>query len=127
MARNKADDPFTEDDWGAQGESTEQPDTVPDANVDPDRAQFLKPYHLTQREGTLELTGVSGSTEFSDVVLHVMLGRKQYRVGLRTFDPGYTALRKKFGEKRSDWHGTLRYKIMPHKGRLDGYVAVRPK
>lgn len=126
MPRNKPDDPFQEDDWGMPGATASEPDEMPEASVDPDRALFLKPYHLNAREGTLELVSASGGTEYSDVVLHVKLGTRAFRIGLRTFDPGYLACKKKFGAKRADWHGTLRYRVMPHKGRTDGYVAIRP-
>jgi hypothetical protein len=123
---SKPDDPFVEDDWGPETDAQGNSDEMPDATVDPDRAAFLKPWHLEQRQGTFELTGASGATEYSDVVLHLKVGRKAYRLGLRTFDPAYAALVKKYGKKRTEWKGTLRYKIMPHKGKPDGFVAVRP-
>ena len=127
MPKNKADDPFGDDPWGPQG-ATETPDgEMPEPSVDPDRAPFLKPFHLSQREGTFELAGASGGTEYSDVVLHIKVGKRDFRLGLRTFDPAYKACVVKYGKKREDWHGTLMYRIMPHKGRADGFVAVRPK
>jgi len=129
MARNRPDDPF-EDDWGPGSDAAEPAsDEMPEASTDTERTPFLKPFHLLpQREGTLELESVSGSTEYSDVVLHVRAGARktQFRIGLKNFDPSYKSLLKKFGKKRGDWHGTLRYRIMPHKGRPDGFVAVRP-
>lgn len=126
MPRGKPDDPFKDDDWGMPGDAQETTEEMPEASVDPTRTPFLKPFHLKEREGRIELMGASGGTEYSDVVLHVQVGKKQFRLGLRTFDPGYLALRAKFGGKREDWHGTLRYRVMPHKGRADGYVAIRP-
>lgn len=126
MARTKGqDDPF-EDDWGPTEGTATPTDEMPEASVDPERAPFLKPFHLQSREGTLELLSVSGATEYSDAILHVQVGNKSFRIGLKNFDPSYVALRRKFGAKKADWKGTLRYRIMPHKGRADGFVAVRP-
>lgn len=125
MPRNKPDDPFTDDDWGPQ-EGTAASDEMPEASVDPERTPFLKPWHMKERRGRLELVSVSGSTEYSDAVFHVKYGGKSYRIGLKNFDPGYIACRKKFGNKRADWHGMLEFKIMPHRGNPDGYVAIRP-
>lgn len=122
---NKPDDPFGDDPWGPQG-ATETPEEMPDSTVDSDRAPWLKPFHLNDRRGTFELTGTSGGTEYSDVTLLIRVGKRDFRLGLKTFDPSYQALLRKFGKKRQDWHGMLEYKIMPHKGRADGYVAVRP-
>jgi len=124
--KSNADDPFTDDDWGMPEGTSTQSDEMPEPVVDPERTPFLKPYHLQTYQGTLELVSVSGATEYSDAVLHVKVGGKSFRLGLKNFDPSYVALRKKFGSKKSDWHGMLRYKIMPHKGRPDGFVAVRP-
>lgn len=127
MARNKPDDPFTDDDWGpSESDGSAGREEMPEGNVDPERTEFLKPRHMSAREGTLELISVSGATEYSDCVLHVRVGTRGFRLGLRTFDPSYVALRKHFGGKREDWHGTLRYRVMPHKGKPDGFVAVRP-
>lgn len=130
MPRSKPDDPFGDNDpffTGDEGSAREDSDEMPESTVDPSRSDWLKPFHLSARQGTLELISVSGSTEFSDVTLHVKVGTRPFRIGLKTFDPAYVALKKKFGAKKSDWHGTLLYKVMPHKGRADGFVAVRPK
>lgn len=124
-SESEPDDPFQDDDWGPEGITTPSED-MPEGNTDPDKAPFLKPFNLNSREGRLELLSAGPGTEYSDVVLHVKVGRTNYRIGLRTFDSGYIALRKKFGPKRSDWHGPLLFKVKPHKGRTDGYVAVRP-
>ena len=124
MPRNKPDDPFQDDDWGTGSETVS--DEVPESTVDPDKGDWLKPWHLDKREGTMELVSISGATEFSDVTLHLKLGRKNFRLGLKTWDPTFDKLRKKFGPKKGDWHGTLKFRVMPHKGRPDGYVAVRP-
>jgi hypothetical protein len=126
MARGKADDPFNDDDWGPN-DAQEDSGEMPESSADSTRSEFLKPHHVgSARVGTLELLSVTGATEYSDVVLHVKLGSRTYRMGLKTFDPGYVALLKKFGKKKSDWKGTLRYKVMPHRGRPDGFIAVRP-
>lgn len=119
-----ADDPF-DDDWGTT-EGDTSTETMPDANVDPTRTPFLKPHNLKEREGQLILVKATGGTEYSDVVLHVQIGGKDFRIGLRTFDPSYQACLARYGKQRADWHGKLRYKVMPHKGRPDGFVAVRP-
>lgn len=125
--KKKSDDRFQDDDWGpTDGAIPDSFDEMPEAIVDPNRTDWLKPWHLDARQGTFELLSVSGATEFSDVTLHIQIGRKNFRLGLRTFDAGYMALKNKYGKKPSDWHGTLRFKVMPHKGRPDGYVSVRP-
>jgi len=126
MAPRTKDDFNEEDDWGPPGATTGASDEVPEAQIDPSRSPFLKPYHLKKDQGTLELVSVGPSTEYSDIVLHVKVDGTAYRMGLRNFDPGFVALRKKFGAKKSDWHGTLRYRVMPHKGNTRGFVAVRP-
>lgn len=123
MPKNKADDPFTDEDWGRQPGEDEAGNLPEPATGDYE--EFLKPYHLTARQGTAELIRVTGATEFSDVVLHLKIGQKTYRLGLKSFDPGYVSLIGKYGRKREDWHGTIRYKVLPHRGKADGYVAVR--
>jgi hypothetical protein len=126
MARSNApNDP--EDDWGpAPGEEGSQStfDEMPEPTSSND--PWLKPHHLKAREGTLELVSTSGSSEFSDVTLHITINNRPFRLGLKTFDPAYSALIKKFGKKPSAWRGTLRYRVMPHRGRADGFVTVRP-
>jgi hypothetical protein len=126
----KVDDPFNDDDWGlpdaqANGETDELPDPVTS-----EKPPFLKPFHaikLAGRQGKCELTSVSReTTEYSDVVLYITLGKKPFRLGLRTFDPAYKALVQKFGKKPSEWHGALNFKVMPHKGKPDVFVSVRP-
>lgn len=124
--RNAPDDPFTDDDWGAPGDAQE-PNQVADATVDPNRLPWLKPGDvLPKREGTLELVSYQGKSKFSDVTLVVKVGAKQFHLGMQTYDKGYLALRRKFGPNRDDWHGTLRYKVLPWKGNPNGFVAVRP-
>lgn len=123
---SQPDDPFRDDDWGMPEGAPTQSDEMPDAVVDPSKAPFLKPFHVKEREGTLELINVAGGTEFSDVVFYVKYGNQTFRLGLRTFDPGYKACLAKFGKKKSEWHGTLRFRIMPHHGQANGYVAIRP-
>lgn len=119
----KPDDPFTDEDWGRQpGEDDAGELPMPSAG---DYEQFLKPFHLKAKQGTLELLRVTGATEYSDVVIHVQVDGKPFRIGLRNFDPGYASLAAKFGRKKEDWKGTIRYKVLPFKGKLEGYVAVR--
>lgn len=124
--KSKPDDPFG-DDWGREpgDESGAVSDEMPDASSE-ERPDFLKPYHLSVKQGTIELVGTAPATDYSDVVLLLQLGKRRFRLGLRTFDPGYKALLAKYGKKRADWKGTLRYKVMPHKGQPDGFVAIRP-
>lgn len=126
MPKQKPDDPFQDDDWGPQEGTAGASDEMPEANIDPERSPFLKPWNMKERQGLLELISASGATEYSDVVLHVKYKGKPYRIGLKNFDPSYKTLLSKFGKKREDWHGSLRFKIMPHKGNPDGFVAVRP-
>ena len=127
---SKPDDPFT-DDWNpgtATGEGVEAAsDEVPEAAIDPERTDFLKPHHVARKpQGFCELVSVSGATEYSDIILHLKLGSRMFRLGLKNFDRSFVALRKKFGAKKADWHGKLEYRVMPHKGKPDGFVAVRP-
>lgn len=127
MAKSQPDDPFTDDDWGGSGSATETPEEVATPTVNPDRLPWLKPANvLPKREGTLELVSYQGPSKYSDVTLVVKVNGKPFHLGLQTFDKSYVALQKKFGNKRADWHGTLRYRVMPHKGNPDGFVAVRP-
>lgn len=118
------DESFSGDDWNepfdTKGETEEMP------NADNSRPAFLKPWHVKAISGTLQLIEVSrDTTEFSDVVLIVAVGTRRFRLGLRTFSEEYNALKRRFGNKRSDWHGELRYRILPHKGEKAGYVSVR--
>jgi hypothetical protein len=126
MPRAKADDPF-DDDWGMpDGGESAASDEMPDAPAT-DRLDYLKPHHLgKQTTGTMELIGVTGlTTEYSDVVFHVKVGGKDFHLGMKFFSKDYVALKKRFGNKKSDWKGQLRFKVMPHKGNPRGYVAVR--
>lgn len=127
MPRGKAgpDDPFESDDWGPEGASIVDSDEMPGVSSE-ERPAFLKPHHVKSDLGTLNLLRVTGETsEFSDVILLVEHSGKNFRLGLRTFSDDYKALTKRFGKKKSDWHGELRFKVMPHKGQRRGYIAVR--
>jgi hypothetical protein len=127
MPRNKPDDPFDDADWGPQEGSSEMPDEMPGASTE-ERPPYLKPHHLAKavERGSMQLIRVTGETsEYSDVVLLVELGGKQYRLGMKLFSDDYKALSKRFGKKRSDWKGELRFKVMPHKGNPRGFIAVR--
>lgn len=120
------DDPFTEDDWGMPATQDGPTDEMPGPSSE-ERPPFLKPHHVGNAvSGTLELVHVTGETsEFSDVILLVKVRGKLFRLGMRTFSDEYKALSKRFGKKRADWHGELRYRLLPHKGNPHGYVAVR--
>lgn len=130
QGRSRPDDPFTDNDWEQEdpaGSAREETEEVAAPTVDPNRLPWLKPVNvLPKREGTLELISYQGPSKFSDVTLVVKVGSKMYHLGLQTFDKSYVALAKKFGSKRGDWHGMLRYRVMPHKGNPNGFVAVRP-
>lgn len=120
------DAPFPNDDWGEPMEYQTGPDDSMPETGDDTYLKYLKPYHLKQMRGTLELVEVSTeSSEYSDVILIVKAGTRSFRLGLRTFSDEYKALKKRFGHKRSDWHGQLQYRILPHKGNPRGFVAVR--
>jgi hypothetical protein len=128
MASNKskqnpdADDPF--DDWNpAEGETAS--DEMP-SSVGGERPPFLKPHDLRLDRGTLELVRVTTETsEYSDVVLLVAVGTRNFRFGMKLFSPDYKRLLARFGSKKEAWKGELQYKVMPHKGNPRGYVAVR--
>jgi len=124
MATRK-DDPF-EDDWGTTEENVPQSDDVPAPQEG--RYPFLKPKDvIPARTGTLELvTFTSETSGFSDAIVVVTYRSKNYRLGFKTFSPDYKSLLKKFGTKRADWHGTLRYRVLPHNGHADGFISVRP-
>ncbi len=128
-AKSRPDDPFTDDEWGqeeAAGSATET-EEVAAPTVDPNRLPWLKPTTvLPNRDGVLELVSYQGPSKFSDVTLVVKFKGKTYHLGLQTFDKSYIALAKKFGSKKGDWHGMLRYRVMPYKGNPNGFVAVRP-
>jgi hypothetical protein len=127
MPKNKPDDPF-EDDWGetmpdsSEGPSEEMPDAPSKEYYD-----FFKPHIVgKQMGGKIELVRVLPETsEYSDVILLVKFNGKSFRLGLKFFSKEYKALKKRFGAKRSDWHGELRYRVMPHKGNPHGFIAVR--
>lgn len=125
MPRKEVDDPFNDDDFGMP-EATSTSDEMPEASSE-DRPSFIKPHHVGKAlSGQMELLRVmSETTDFSDVVLLVKFREKNFRLGLRTFSADYMALTKRFGKKKLDWHGPLRYKVMPHKGNPQGYVAIR--
>jgi hypothetical protein len=126
----KADDPFGDEfsqSFGDDAPSGGGADSMPDSTTGNEQGMpFLKPHDLKQPQGKLELIRVGMPTDYSDVVLVVQLGAKQFRLGLKTFDKGYEACKAKFGNKKSDWHGTLLYKVMPWKGNREGFVAIRP-
>jgi hypothetical protein len=129
MAKNKTvDDPFVDDEWGMPDEQTQDSSTaeMPDEAKE-ERPPFLKPHHVGNAlTGTLELVRVTSETsDFSDVILLVSLRGKNFRLGMKLFAADYKALLQRFGKKRSDWHGPLRYKVMPHRGNPKGYIAVR--
>jgi hypothetical protein len=127
MPKSRPDDPF-EDDWGMpDAPAGESSDEMPQESSE-ERPPFLKPHHVgSQKTGTMELVRVTAETsDYSDVIFLVSVRGKQFRLGMRLFSPDYKALKKKFGAKRSDWHGSLKYKVLPHKGNPDGYVSVRP-
>ncbi len=128
MAKNKTvDDPFQEDDWGMPEEQTQDSSLeMPDESKE-ERPPFLKPHHVGNAlTGTLDLVRVTSETsDFSDVILLVTLRGKNFRLGMKLFAADYKALLQRFGKKKSDWHGQLRYKVMPHRGNPKGYIAVR--
>lgn len=131
MPKSRPDDPFG--DWdptaGAGAGESQEPGQMPEATVDPNRLPWIiSAFRGTnaKREGTLELISSVGPSKYSDVTLVVKFNGKQYHLGLQTFDRSYIALRKKFGPDRENWHGTLYYKVMAHKGNPTGFVAVVP-
>jgi hypothetical protein len=125
--KNKiVDDPF-EDDWGMPEAQTQAAsDEMPEASGD-EKPPFLKPHHVgTASTGTLELLSVTSETsDYSDVIFLVKFRDKKFRLGMKLFAADYKALQKRFGNKKADWHGQLRYKVMPHRGNPQGYIAVR--
>lgn len=130
MARNKdnaPDDPFGDESWGMPDAQHNAPlDTMPEVPSEV-RLDFLKPATVGRATfGEIELTGVSRETsKYSDVILLVKFRGRPFRIGLRTFSPDYQSLLKKFGKNPNDWKGTIRYKVMPHNGRADGYIGLR--
>ncbi len=126
MAKNKSVDyPFHDDDWGNMPDATEaDSDLMPPASTE-ERPDWLKPYMVGDAAtGTLDLTGVSGATEYSDIVLLVKYKGRLFRIGLKTFSKEYKSLTKRFGLKKSDWHGQLQYKVIT-RGNSPSYIAVR--
>jgi len=124
MAKNAKDDPF-DDDWGLEGESSATAGEMPAPNAR-SRSPFIKPFDVgaVGTKGTLELVRVTGETsDYSDVILAVQYNGKDFRLGLRTFSKEYESLNAKFGAKRADWHGTLRFKVVDNNGKP--YVSVR--
>lgn len=124
MVRAK-DDPF-DDDWGMPESTTPATESeMPDSTAG-ERPPFIKPQHIGRvgTTGTLELMRVTSETsDYSDVILAVTFKGKNYRLGLRTFSNEYQSLSSKFGKKRGDWHGTLRFKVVDNNGKP--YVSVR--
>jgi len=97
--------------------------TLPPAG---ERPRFIKPHDVGKvgTTGTLELIRVTPETsDYSDVILAVSFKGRDFRLGLRTFSNEYQSLSGKFGTKRSDWHGTLRFKVVDNNGKP--YVSVR--
>jgi hypothetical protein len=123
--QSEPDDPFQDEDWGHPETPATESDEMPPPSAE-DRPPFLKPHMLKENRGTMELIRVTKETsEYSDVVFLVAIGQKHFRLGLKFFSPDYKALANRFGPKKSDWKGTLQFKVMPHKGNPRGYVAVR--
>jgi hypothetical protein len=134
MAKNKnVDDPFTDDDfWGpsssVSGPHSAASDEMPHAPTE-ERHQWLKPFHVKKAPmGRCTLLRVLPETsDMSDVVLLLDVGGVQYRLGMKLYSEEYKSLLAKFGKKKTEWtNKALVYKIMPHKGKDDGFVAVRP-
>lgn len=124
---NLPDDPFQEDDWGPEAGGETASDEMPKPVSDPTRAPFLNPADMRDMHGTLELIGVAEDAgSYSDVAILVKYNTKIYRIGFKLFADSYKRLQKKFGNKKSDWHGKLLYRIKPHKGRARGFVDVKP-
>lgn len=125
---NMTSDPFDDDDWGtSESEHAPESDEAP-SSASEERPPYLKPHHFPKsvEKGTIELIKfTSETTEYSDVVFLVKHNGKMYRLGMKLFAADYKALEARFGKKKSDWKGTLRFRIMPHKGNPRGYVAVR--
>jgi hypothetical protein len=121
----KNDDPF-EDDWGMpEGSATATEGEMPSSTAG-ERPRFIKPHDVGRvgTTGTLELIRVTTETsEYSDVILAVQYKGRDFRLGLRTFSTEYESLATKFGKKRADWHGTLRFKVVDNNGKP--YVSVR--
>lgn len=129
MAKDKVvDDPFVDDDWGPE----DAPDAVttedvPDAPTD-DRPQYIKPSHVggAKKTGEFELVKFTNeTTEYSDVILLVKYRNRFFKLGMKVYADDYKRLQKRFGKKRADWHGMLKFKVMPHKGNPAGYIAVK--
>jgi hypothetical protein len=121
------DDPFKDDDWGMPDSTTQtESDEMPEGSAE-DKPSFIKPHHVgKQTTGTMELIRVTSETsDYSDVIFVVKFRGKLFRHGLKLFSPDYKALLTRFGKKREDWHGELRYKVMPHKGNPLGFIAIR--
>lgn len=127
---SKPDDPFGDgEEWFGGGSEMPDAGEMPSEQTGNEAGlPFLKPHDVKNKpQGTLELIRVGVPTEYSDIVLVVQLGGKQFRLGMKPFDPGYVACKARFGSKKADWHGTLLYKVMPWKGGSGGgFVAVRP-
>lgn len=129
MAKNQVvDDPFNDDDWGGNSDVPDAgtSENVPDAPLE-DRPQYIKPSHVGKaKTGTFELVKfTTETTEYSDVILLLQYRGRFFKLGMKVFSDDYKRLQKRFGKKRADWHGPLQYKVMPHKGNPNGYIAVK--
>jgi hypothetical protein len=124
-ARSGVKDDFDDDfDLTSSGaESDEAPEPVREQ-----RLEWLKPHMLKADKGFLELVALGPGTEYSDVTIEVVVpgNATHFRIGLKTYSPEYEALAKKYGKKKADWHGKLKYKLKEHKGNPKGFIAVRP-
>lgn len=127
--KQKPDDPFDDDDWGPESEGGgAATDEIPEPSADTSYYPFLKPSMVKDSMGTLELVGMADDPgEFSEVAILVKYHGSTYRIGFKLFSEDYKRLAAHFGKKKADWHGTLAYKIRPHKGNPRGYIAVKPK
>lgn len=128
--KSRPDDPFNDDDWGTPDSSAQtESNQVAAPTIDPNRLPWIiSAFRGTnvKKMGTLEVVSYQGASKFSDVTLVLKFNGKQYHIGLQTFDKSYIALHKHFGDDKTAWHGTVRYKVMEHKGNPDGFVALRP-
>jgi hypothetical protein len=134
MTKNKnADDPFTDDDFWGPGSSVGSTsaiasDEMPDAPTE-ERPQYLKPFHVAKAPmGRCTLVRVTSETsDMSDVILLLDVGGIHFRMGLKLYSEEYKSLLAKYGKKKTEWvNKPLIYKVMPHKGKADGFVAIRP-
>jgi hypothetical protein len=92
---------------------------------------FLKPKHVGKKGATLTITGVREAgkdVEFSDILVDVKLGPKEYTMGVRVKSGNYRELFERFGSDDRKWKGKkVKVAVKFSKRYKQDFVCVLPE